>query len=479
MWTTLAGTAGAIGTADGPAEQALFYQPYGITADTAGNLYVADTLNNTVRKLTPVGADWQVSTLAGNAFVPPGLGDGANDGALFNHPAGIASDNTGGLYISDFNNNAIRKMTLTSGSWVVTTLAGNGASGTNNGTGSSARFFHPTGLAVDSAGSVYVADEGNHAIRKLTQSGGNWVVTTIAGRPGMSGTIDGTNNNARFSSPWSIVAADSSTLYVTDFGSSRIRKLALVGGNWVVTTIAGSTPGSVDGTGSGAQFSYPMGLTWTSDQSLYITDFGGDTIRKLTPSGTNWVASTLGGTASSSGSSDGVGSAAQFFGPRGVAAIGTSLFVTDSINNTVRLGQPALELQISLSGNQLILTCPSAASGFELQSTTNLTSGIWSKITSGFTISGNNFILPRDPAAPPTFYRLKVGQAGLLLQISLSGNQLILTCPSPATNYTLQSTTSLNPAVWSTVTSGVTISGNNFILSRNPGAPPTFFRLSQ
>jgi hypothetical protein len=475
-WTTIAGVPGLIGSGDGLGPNASFFQPWGVAA-AGGNLYVADTLNDTIRKLTPAGTSWQVTTLAGDPYSPSGFVDGNNSAALFNSPAGLAVDTAGSLYIADFNNNAIRKATPSGPNWVVSTIAGDGTRGTNDGTGTAARFYHPTGVALDVAGNVYVADEGNNTIRKMALVSGNWVVTTIAGRPGLGGTVNGTNNNARFFNPWGIALGSGGVLYVTDFGSSLIRKVTPSGANWIVTTIAGSSPGSIDGSNASAQFNYPMGLTIDSSGTLYIADFLGSTIRKLALSGTNWVSSTIGGSPGVSGNNDGTGSGALFNLPRGLTADGANLYVVDTGNDTVRFGVPAITLQISLSGNQIILTCPSAAANFVLETTPALNLSPWSPVTSGVTISGNNFILPRNPNAPPAFFRLRVGEPAITLKISLSGNQFILTCPSAAANFVLETTPALNLSAWSPVTSGVTVSGNDFILPRNPNAPPAFFRL--
>ncbi len=140
--------------------------PTGVAVDSAGNLYVADCNNCTIRKVTPVGTNWVVTTLAGRAG-KSGSADGTNSAARFYSPTGVAVDSAGNVYVADFYNNTIRKVTPVGTNWVVTTLAGQaGASGSADGTGSAARFYHPFGVAVDSAGNVYVADSA-----ELTRSG--------------------------------------------------------------------------------------------------------------------------------------------------------------------------------------------------------------------------------------------------------------------------------------------------------------------
>ena len=170
--TNFAGSAGNIGSTNGTGSAARFNSPYAVAADSAGNVYVADTLNDTIRKITPAGA---VTTLAGKAG-SAGSANGTGSAARFYKPSGVAVDGAGNVYVADTLNDTIRKITPAG---AVTTLAGKaGVSGTNNGTGSSARFNTPFGVAVDKAGNVYVADTYNQTIRKVTSAG---VVTTLVG----------------------------------------------------------------------------------------------------------------------------------------------------------------------------------------------------------------------------------------------------------------------------------------------------------
>src|ERR1035437_6967265 len=175
-FTTLAGPAEVGGgDADGPGSLARFRYPYGAAVDSAGNVYVADYGNSTIRKVTPGG---MVTTLAGLA-TSPGSADGTGSAARFYGPMGVAVDSAGNVYVVDTSNSTIRKLTP---GGVVTTLAGlAGNRGSADGTGSDARFYCPWGVAVDSAGNVYVADSLNHTIRQATPSG---VVTTLAGAAG-------------------------------------------------------------------------------------------------------------------------------------------------------------------------------------------------------------------------------------------------------------------------------------------------------
>ena len=161
--TTLAGSAGERGSADGTGSAARFNFPFGVATDVAGNVYVADQSNHTIRKITPAGV---VTTLAGSAG-NDGSADGTGSAARFNAPTGVATDTDGNVYVADAFNNIIRKITPAG---VVTTLAGSADNvGSADGTGSAARFNNPFGVATDIDGNVYVADQSNHTIRKITQ----------------------------------------------------------------------------------------------------------------------------------------------------------------------------------------------------------------------------------------------------------------------------------------------------------------------
>src|SRR5438874_1325554 len=307
---------------NGTGSQAIFAYPYATAVDGAGNVYVADTYNYTVRKITPAGV---VTTLAGLAG-EDGSTDGTGSYARFSYLFGIAVDGAGNVYVTDLSN-TIRKITPAG---VVTTLAGTpGVHGSADGTGSAAQFWQPWGIAVDSAGIVYVADQANSTIRKITPAG---VVTTIAGAAGMFGSADGSGSTARFNAPDGIAVDSSGNLYVADTLNSTIRKITSTG---VVTTLAG-TPGgigSADGTGSAARFNYPDALT-VAGTTLYVSDTYNSTIRKVTSAG---VVTTFAGTAGVPGSTDGTGNAAQLDHPFGVAADKAgNVYVADTLNSTIR-----------------------------------------------------------------------------------------------------------------------------------------------
>ena len=275
--STLAGSAGNSGNTDATGNSARFYAPQGVAVDTSGNTYVADTANNTIRKVTSGGV---VSTLAGSAGTN-GTTDGTGTSALFNSPQGLAFATSGVIYVADTWNHTIRKVTSAG---VVTTLAGlPGYAGSTDGTSpgdgtNTARFYCPSGVAADASGNVYVADTRNHTIRKVTSAG---VVSTLAGLAGVWGSADGTNSSARFFQPQGITADASGNLYVMDTGNHSIRMVTPSGTNWVVTTVAGmpDVSGSANGSGSAAQFSYPTSLGINNVGAIAVADWGNNTIR--------------------------------------------------------------------------------------------------------------------------------------------------------------------------------------------------------
>lgn len=324
---TIAGAAGRVLTADGVGTSARFDSPYATAVDSTGVVYVADSSAHVIRR---IGTDGSVMTFAGlpGSF---GIDDGTADGARFYSPTGIAIDSAGNLYVADSMNSTIRKITP---GRVVTTFAGSGRSrGATDGTGSAARFAQPFGIAVDGAGTVYVTDSQANTIRKITSAG---VVTTLAGQSGSGGSTDGTGTAARFLVPYGIAVDSTGTLYVVDHGNHTIRRITSAG---VVTTLAGmaGSAGAVDGAGAAARFQYPSGIAVGRDQTVYVADTDNQLIRAITPSG---EVSTIGGS-SRSGSADGTGTAAQFLNPKGIA-VSTSdrLYIADLGNRMIRIGTP-------------------------------------------------------------------------------------------------------------------------------------------
>jgi sugar lactone lactonase YvrE len=197
----------------------MFNQPTRVTVDSAGNLYVADFQNSVIRKLTPAGANWVVTTLAGKAG-QSGYADGTGTNALFYLPNGLTVDGSGNLYVADLGNDVIRKVAADG---TVTTIAGlAGHAGFTDGPGSAARFASPSGITLDCAGRLFVADTDYNIIRMLTP-GSNWIVTTIGGWPGYSGFANGVGRAASFWSPEGIVADCEGNIYVADTYDNRLR----------------------------------------------------------------------------------------------------------------------------------------------------------------------------------------------------------------------------------------------------------------
>jgi len=364
--TTLAGTTSG-GHDDGV--DARFYRPADVAVDAAGNFYIADTGNQTIRKRSSNGT---VTTLAGLANVA-GAADGVGSAARFAAPSGIAVDSGGNLYVADRDTHIIRKI---SAAGAVTTLAGTGGSaGSTDGSGAAARFNSPVAVAVDASGNVYVADLGNYTIRKITPAG---LVSTIAGSPGQTGAADGAGANARFNGPEGLAVDPAGNLYVADTAGSSIRKISPAGdvstfaslsnptgialdpaGNLIVscrngivrkvspvggvTFVAGDPNqiGTHDGNGSTVRFSALEGIALDAAGNAYVADRDNNAIRKITPDAT--VTTFVGASLTVSfGYVDATGPNARF-GRLSDLAVDTAgnVFVADPDNHCVRKVTPA------------------------------------------------------------------------------------------------------------------------------------------
>lgn len=343
--TTIAGQVGTYGSDDGTNFNAQFGFPASMAIDAAGTIYIADMANQEIRQMTQSGTNWAVVTIAG-LTQSSGTNDGLGTNAQFFNPSGIAVASATNLYVADTYNNTIRQLTLTTGStnWMVSTIAGvAGLSGTNDGVGSAARFNSPYGVTVDGLGNLFVSDQVNSTIRQLTPNGSNWTVTTIAGKPGTSGAADGLGSLALLYAPAGITAYQDGNIYFADASSHTIRMLSPSGTNWMVNTIAGlaSNPGFADGTNSNARFAYPYGVNFDASGNLFVADEGNGLIRKMSPSGTNWIVTTLAGQARVARSADGTNSAALFSAPaNGAVDANGNIYVADSGNNTIRKVSP-------------------------------------------------------------------------------------------------------------------------------------------
>ena len=342
--TTFAGLATNRGSTNGTGTAARFFGPEGAVLDSSGNLFVADTQNHTIRKVTPAGV---VTLFAGTAG-SQGSTDATGTVARFRYPQGLAIDTADNLYVADTGNHTIRKITPSA---VVTTLAGLAQTpGSADGAGSAARFNNPNSLAVDAAGDLYVTDASNHTIRKMTAAG---VVTTFAGLAGSSGTGNGTGSAARFNTPCGIAIGPGGNLYVADTNNHFLRMITPGG---VVTTAAGAAgaSGSADGPAGLARFRNPRGIAFDSAGSLFIADVLNHTIRKMSPAAT---VVTIGGSAGVASSADGAGAAALFSAPRRLAVSGAGeVYLADTNNNRVSIGTPRAPLAETLAATAVSTT---------------------------------------------------------------------------------------------------------------------------
>ena len=301
-----------------------------LAVDGSGNLYVADETLHTIRKISPAGAKTTLAGLAGQR----GANDGKGPDARFWFPRGIAVDASGTLYVSDTGNDLIRKVTSEG---EVTTLAGiprqpNDLGGPpNDGPARAARFHSPIGIAVDSAGTVYVAENGRRTIRKISVDG---MVSTLAGSDSLPiGAIDGVGQNARFDDLRALSVDSAGNLFVADY-MSTLRKVSRAG---VVTTLAGADDeiGSNDGAGVTARFNGVKGIALGADGTLFVTDAGNATLRALSPDG---VVTTIAGQVAQRDSVDGVGGFARFRAPYWVTTDAAgNLWIADG---EIRKGTP-------------------------------------------------------------------------------------------------------------------------------------------
>ncbi len=267
---------GAYGGDDGMGSAARFSYPVGVALDGDRNAFVADFGGSTIRKITPAG---EVTTFAG-LYASPGSQDGMGNAARFSYPRAVATDAAGTVYVADTYNHTIRKITPAG---VVSTLAGlAGSAGSADGQGSAARFYAPHGLAVDASGNIYVSDTNNHTIRRITPGG---EVRTLAGSVGVYGSSDGIGNAARFYLPRGMGADAAGNIYVVDSGNGTVRKLTAAGVVTTVAGRPDIfSAGSTDGPGSMARFSSPEGIAIDASGRIYVADTRNNAVRVGLPS---------------------------------------------------------------------------------------------------------------------------------------------------------------------------------------------------
>ena len=344
---TFAGTAGTAGTVDTaaavgetPAVVGLLSSPQGVAVDKSGNVYVADTTNHKIRKITPGG---DVSTFAGTGAPGSADTDTANDVAgTLSSPQGVAVVGTGDnllVYVADTANHTIRKITSAG---VVTLFAG--TAGTASATPTT--FNSPQGVAVNSDGTiVYVADTANNRIQKITIAAGAGTAAPFAGT-GTAGSADhGTALSATFSAPAGVAVDKDNNVYVADTDSHTIRKIvvnATTGAGEAVSTLAGTgTEGHADTDAAAdpvvaAEFDSPAGVAVDSSGNVYVADTANHTIRKITSKGDVVTVTTFAGRAEVSGTMDGAAATARFNLPEGVAVVGNNIYVADTASHTIR-----------------------------------------------------------------------------------------------------------------------------------------------
>ncbi len=344
--TTVAGN-GAVGYSgdNDPATTAKLNAPAGVAVDSAGNLYIADSANHRIRKVDPAGT---ITTVAGTGAAGFAGDNGPAASARLNNPSGVALDSAGNLYIADFNNHRVRRVDP---SGIITTVAGNGSIGYagDNGPAISARLNYPSGVAVDTKGNLYIADLYNQRVRKVDSNG---IITTSAGNGTIAYAGDhGPATSAGLYLPRGVAVDDAGNLFIAEQVNLRIRKVDAATG--LITTVAGSGMPGYGGDGGPAvkaQLYYPYGVAVDGAGDLYIADFYNQRIRKVDPSG---IITTVAGNGMPGYAGDnGPATSARLYYPNGVAVDSTgSLYIADTNNFRVRKvttnGAPATSFALS------------------------------------------------------------------------------------------------------------------------------------
>jgi hypothetical protein len=314
--TTISAFAGStLGDVNGTGAAAKFNSPFGLTVDALSNVFVADNENHKIRKIK---SDKTVTTFVGGV---QGDINGTGTTALMNLPFGLASDQAGNVFVADTFNDKIKKITTVG---LVTTLAGIG-NGDVNGAGTVAKFNAPMGVAVDAGGNIYVADTENNKIKKISVAG---VVSTFAGSVA-GDALGAALLGAKFLKPNGLAVDNEGNVYVADSGNNKIKKITQGG---IVTLVAGSTVGDVNGTGAAAQFNNPYFLTVDANKNVFFTDSNNDKIKKINSSG---AVTTLAG--SISGDAVGTTTLAKFSQPAGIAMDSAgNLFIADTQNHKIK-----------------------------------------------------------------------------------------------------------------------------------------------
>ena len=394
--STLAGNAiSGPGYQNGTGTGASFYQPYGIVADTSGNVYVADGGNCVVRKITSSGV---VSTIAGTPGVS-GSSDGNGTAALFGFLSGIAIDSSGNLYVTDKTYNTVRKLSPNGSSWIASTIVPPGA-GLNQ----------PIGLAIDSQNNIFVDDTSNCVIRKISPSGN---LSVFAGTLGKVGATNAVGTSASFSSPTGIAIDNANNLYVTDCGANTIRMITPSG---VVTTLGGylGSPGFLDGplNNTTGQFDHPFGIAVSSAGNIAISDASGTIIRQISTLST---VSSLAGKLGISGRSDGTGSAASFYNVTGITFDSSgNIFMADMGASTIRKGYLASAVLPPVITSSLSATgTTNSTFSYQVVASNSPTSYTATALPAGLSINTTSGLISGMPTS--------AGTASIILTASNSG----------------------------------------------------------
>jgi uncharacterized delta-60 repeat protein len=429
---------GTAGETDATGTSATFKRPTGATVDVDGNVYVADNGNHKIRKITPQGV---VTTLAGDgyeAFFVGRLKNANGTAASFNYPTDLAVDPAAQfLYVADKLNDVIRRVSLTS-PYPVTTFAGSGTGGMlDSATASTAKFSDPEGIAVDPTGTyLYVADRKNHRIRQITIA--TAAVTTLAGS-GSAGTADHANPlSATFDEPTGIAVDAAGQIYVTDFGGNKVRKIAVTAG----------VAGPVTSLGGSATFSGPYGVDVDGAGNVHVTEQTGHLVRVISPSGS---VSTLAGVSGTAGSSEGIGLAATFNQPSGIAIHPNGVAYITHYDNAATGNKIR---KINLNGYRLTGSLPA---GLSFNASTGVISGtpLGIQLASAFSVSAFNYYGSASTALSvavgldPVFAAADttVLEVGSFVATGVLGDLRLGFVPAPGSILTLVNNTGSSPIV--------------------------------
>ncbi len=369
-FSVLAG--GHNGTGNGTGTNASFDGPHGIALDSSTNIYVGDYSSGLVRKVSPSGV---VTTLAS--------GFGANNAV------GVCVDSSNNVYV-------VRPIT---GTVVKITQAGSTSVFVSG-------LTSPNALAIDSSNNIFVTEFGNEAIYEITPGG---VANLVAGFPGKAGSVDGTNNDARFNHPWGVAVDSAENLFISDSTNCTIRLVSQSGTNWVVTTIAGQAgqPGHADGFGTNTLFDAPTGITVDSVGNVYVCDRLNQCVRKLTRWGNGWSVSTVGNVISTP-------NVTGFVGPRGIVVDGANnLYIAAPQTDTIQKAFPVMAIYTfqpnsGFEGSQFGFDFGGPPGQLAaIDTTTDLLSWV-PLMTNSISAASNHFTDAVDATGVNRFYRLRV-----------------------------------------------------------------------